>query len=857
MRILLDLQGCQSASRMRGIGRYTLSLSKAIVRNAGSHEIWLVLNELFPDSIMPLRREFQGLVPQERIAVFMAPGPVADCVPENNCRARFAELIREHAIAELEPDIVHIGSLVEGCMEDAISSVGCLTTEIPTAVTLYDLIPFLHPDRYIGSTVAKNWYYRKIESLKRAELLFSISQFAGNEATSSLGITPERIVNIGAAADDRFHPYVLTLESTDAICQRFGLSSSFILYVGAIEARKNFDGLIRAYAQLPKELRAAHQLLLIAQGQESARDDLRRLAFSLDLEQGNVVVVDHVSDGDLVMLYNLCRLFVLPSLHEGFGLPALEAMACGAAVIGSNTTSIPEVIGRDDALFDPTSSAEMARVMRRALTDEVFYRSLRGHALERAQLFSWDSSAGRAIKAMEDLHRQRGDRNPTETRKSCYSSLISAVASYPGTLSNEYFLQAVTSIASNLTPAVSRQLLVDVSVLAESDAQTGIQRVTRAVLKELLSNPPSGYRVEPIRLDREAVRYRYARSLMGQFFESSSSTEPDEWIEARRGDIFLGLDLTAHLVSSVQSWLLGLRRHGVRVAFIVYDILPLLRPDWWRPAVGEVFQQWFKTIASTSDILIGISQAVVDDLRDYLGTYPPLPFGKPDLAFFHLGADIDSSVPTGGMPPGASEILGRLRTSPTFLMVGTVEPRKGHAQALSGFELLWAKGVKANLVIVGREGWLTEDLAKKLREHSMSGRCLFWLEGISDEYLKDVYSASTCLISASEAEGFGLPLVEAAQHGLPIIARDIPVFREIAGSHATYFSDTSPEGFADTISEWLLLSTEGKVPMSDGIRWLTWAESTEQLLHSVLPPAASHPSEAPNPRLQRRGSERG
>jgi glycosyltransferase involved in cell wall biosynthesis len=127
-----------------------------------------------------------------------------------------------------------------------------------------------------------------------------------------------------------------------------------------------------------------------------------------------------------------------------------------------------------------------------------------------------------------------------------------------------------------------------------------------------------------------------------------------------------------------------------------------------------------------------------------------------------------------------------------------------------------------------------ESLVEKLRNHSESGKRLFWLEGISDEYLKKVYAASTCLIAASEGEGFGLPLIEAAQHKLPIIARDIPVFREVAEEHAFYFKSIEPQALTDTVQQWLELNMQGKVPRSDDMSRLTWEQSAEQLIKTVL-----------------------
>jgi glycosyltransferase involved in cell wall biosynthesis len=109
------------------------------------------------------------------------------------------------------------------------------------------------------------------------------------------------------------------------------------------------------------------------------------------------------------------------------------------------------------------------------------------------------------------------------------------------------------------------------------------------------------------------------------------------------------------------------------------------------------------------------------------------------------------------------------------------------------------------------------------------------LEGISDECLEKVYAASTCLISASEGEGFGLPLIEAAQHKKPIIARDLPVFREVAGQYAYYFNDLDPQSLTVCIKDWLTLHAEGKAPQSDNMPSLTWQESSKQLLSKILP----------------------
>ena len=177
-------------------------------------------------------------------------------------------------------------------------------------------------------------------------------------------------------------------------------------------------------------------------------------------------------------------------------------------------------------------------------------------------------------------------------------------------------------------------------------------------------------------------------------------------------------------------------------------------------------------------------------------------------------------------------------------MVGTLEPRKGHTQVLEAFERLWSQGAPCQLVLVGRAGWRVEALLERLRQHPRRQTQLFWLEGISDEYLEKIYAASTCLIAASYDEGFGLPLIEAAQHKLPIMARDIPVFREVAGEHAFYFNGLEPQDLAGAIERWLALYASGQHPRSDAMPWLTWAQSAQQLLQRILP-ASAQPGSQP------------
>jgi glycosyltransferase involved in cell wall biosynthesis len=390
------------------------------------------------------------------------------------------------------------------------------------------------------------------------------------------------------------------------------------------------------------------------------------------------------------------------------------------------------------------------------------------------------------------------------------------------------------AIAFNRAPVAPRQLLVDVSALVQSDLKTGIQRVVRSVLLAMLNDPPPGFRIEPVFSHGGGTSYRYARQFALNLTGATGLALEDAPVDLRPGDVFLGLDLFTNGTSQNEALLRSMSDRGVAIHFVVYDLLPMLRPDVFPFGTEQYFGDFLRTVHAVSDGVICISRAVADELAGWYegqGLRRRLPL---QLGWFHLGADIDASAPSTGMPPDAHVVLDALAARPSFLMVGTVEPRKGQAQALAAFEQLWERGVDVNLVIVGKEGWMVEQLAARMANHPEKGKRMFWLAGISDEMLLKLYAGSAALLAASEGEGFGLPLIEAAQHGIPIVARSLPVFREVAGDHAYYFDGLAPADLARAIEDWLALQCAGKAPPSTGMPWLTWDRSARQVVDTVV-----------------------
>ncbi|TDY37152.1 glycosyltransferase involved in cell wall biosynthesis [Paraburkholderia rhizosphaerae] len=1226
-------------------------------RHGRDHDVRIVLNNRFPESVEEVIHAFDGLLPKEQFRVFEVPQGTAAMYPYSAWRMHAAERIRESVISEMRPDVVHVASLFEGWVDDAATSIAKGPTRSgATAVTLYDLIPLVRKEIYLVDSQMRAWYYEKLEALKRADLLMSISEYTRSEAMSVLQLPADHVVNISAAIDDVFQPRQMTPEAMLALGSQYGLTRPYLMYTGGIDPRKNIEGLIESFARLPAKTIEAHQLAIVCNASESDRQRLSALAERAGLKRDTLVMTGFVPEGDLIDLYNGATAFAFPSLHEGFGLPVLEAMACGIPVIGANTSSIPEVINFEDALFDPTNIDAMAAKVNQVLTDEVLRRSLREHALVQARRFSWDECARRAMEGFEALHERTSyvpgamallagdalegalspkpdvastspkarpglvylsplapDKSgiadysaellrelvqyydvtvvvrsagvddpwiqanchvcsvawfetnaddfdhvvyhfgnsefhdhmfellkrfpgivvlhdfflsgvinhiedsgevPYALTRALYAShgypalsvqrmagKLASIWSYPGNrlvlddavgvivhsqfskeLANEWYgpgvsddwtviphlralpqlnrddarrrlglsekdfltcafgllgetklnrqlldawlasplaedsncqlvfvgendpgvygieltkrirdsgrgsrikitgfaarslyldylaasdsavqlrgrsrgetsgtildclahgiptiinangsaaevpddvvmkmpdsftqamltkylsslrdtsmaqalsarakefigtrhhptnigkqyrdaieqlsvramkrksllralsriegtadatdvdlIEAVRSIAWNQGgPSSPRQLLVDVSELVQRDAKSGIQRVVRNVLSILLRNSPEGYRVEPV-YQRDG-RYLYARNFTCAMLGLDDSILNDEEVEPRPQDRFLGLDLYPDGVVRNERLFHEFRNRGVSVYFVVYDLLPVLRPDTFVANADVHFAHWLKAISRAADGLICISRAVADELCEWVARADVRRCTPLNVGYFHLGADLSVGAPphVSRVPDKADRqrvsVLEHVKARPSLLMVGTVERRKAHAQALSALELLWARGAQVNLVIVGKQGWMADELIKTLRNHPENGKRLFWLEKASDALLLELYDCASGLLVASEGEGFGLPLIEAAQHGLPIVARDLPVFREVAGEHAFYFSGTSAESLAEPLTKWLSLLEQRSVPDSSGMRWLTWAESTERLLNVI------------------------
>ena len=263
----------------------------------------------------------------------------------------------------------------------------------PTVLTINDLSwrvdRGFHPERRAA------WIERRLPgSLAQATRFVSISDFTAGEMVRELGIPRERIDVVPLAPSAVFRP--LALGESAATLSRHGLSAGgFVLSVSTLEPRKNFDRLLAAHARLPDALRARHPLAIAGgAGWGSALEGERA---ERALRAGHLRLLGHVADAELVALYSQCSAFAFPSLYEGFGLPVIEAMACGAPVIAAATTATGETAGDAALLVEPLDERAIADALRTAIEDQATAHRLRRAGLARAATFTWEATIARLI----------------------------------------------------------------------------------------------------------------------------------------------------------------------------------------------------------------------------------------------------------------------------------------------------------------------------------------------------------------------------------------------------------------------------------------------------------------------------
>ncbi len=382
----------------------------------------------------------------------------------------------------------------------------------------------------------------------------------------------------------------------------------------------------------------------------------------------------------------------------------------------------------------------------------------------------------------------------------------------------------------------AKTIYIDVSEIIKGDIRTGIQRVVRNMLRAFVENNVgyNGLRIEPVYTTENANQYFCAGAFLTRFLGLPYILD-DKPIEPKTGDIFLGLDLQPILTPRRKKLLMEMDARGVRIQFVVYDILPLTHREYFSPGVYNHFFNWLETI-SLFEKLLCISENTKKEVEHFLKVFFPERLKRIRLRSFLLGNEITETDASKGQPKEADNIRKLIKENKLFAIVGTIEPRKGHEELLRVFDLLWDEGETAAIVFIGKIGWEVDGLIKKIRKNKMFGKRLFWLNNCSDEFLLEIYAEASGLLVSSLAEGYSLPIVESQNFGMPVFARDIPVFREIGYvyKNITFYKGGEPKDVARQFLEWkssLNIRNCGEMKNS---KTICWKKATKELQKIII-----------------------
>jgi glycosyltransferase involved in cell wall biosynthesis len=447
MHLLIDGQALQtSSSRQRGIGRFACNLLRGLVAVRPDWRIEVVQNSVLP----PIAVDNLHSLP---VVSFQPPLPPSIDFQEINERYYADWLTAQDADSVLMP------SYCEGW--EAIMPRFCGRRPRLFAV-VHDLIPLLYPQHYLSDLNASRWYAQRFHQLLQCDALLSNSQATAQDVRTLGGAAAPPVINIGGAGDPCFAPLSEneSLDRVRIVRERYGLHREFILYIGAPDYRKNLQGAIRAFAALPAECRASLDLAVVCRMNPAEREMVQEWVRQAGVAS-EVRLICSADDGDLRALYLSCRLFFFPSLYEGLGLPVLEALHCGAPVVTSDRSSLPEYAGPHSWLCDPTSPQAMAQVLREALTEP---REARCHNRQLfARMFSWKKTAERACGVMERIPTRRA--HPVRRRRLAWvmpltrnaHRLADYTAELLSRLAKRFDIELITaSVSLNVPKALSR-----------------------------------------------------------------------------------------------------------------------------------------------------------------------------------------------------------------------------------------------------------------------------------------------------------------------------------------------------------------------------------------------------------------
>jgi len=373
MKISIDLTSIPN--QKTGVGKYAMALIKALGKFDNENYYWIFVKRNQAEDFNPKKKNFHIVL-------------CSNILQSKILRILWEQFILPLYIKRLKIDLLH-----------SIHYTIPLFAGCKVVVTFHDMTFFLYPKKHI---FIKRIFFKLFIYISswRANRLIAVSESTKKDIIKFLGAS-NKIDVVYEAVDSKYYPFK-NESMTSMIMRKYGIFNKFILYVGTLEPRKNIVRLIQAYYNLIIKNNLTHQLVIVGK-KGWYYQEIFNIANKLNLNKNEqkIIFAGYVPEKELPFLYNAADLFLYPSLYEGFGIPPLEALACGVPVISSNVSSLPEVVGDAGMLIDPYNIQDIYQALHKLLNDDKLKKELKYKGLKRAQEFSSEKLANETIKVYE------------------------------------------------------------------------------------------------------------------------------------------------------------------------------------------------------------------------------------------------------------------------------------------------------------------------------------------------------------------------------------------------------------------------------------------------------------------------
>jgi len=815
MRIWVDGQALQSTSKYRGIGRYIIGLLKAIMVKYPDTEMLISFNAAMIDSALEAKELVSDFIAEENIFFWEGLPHLGEAKEGYSKHVKFNERLLAYHVACLNPDIAWSVSPFEGSVDNCVPLLGKFGHDFLICSMFYDAIPYRYSDLYLSTENAYKYYKRRLHCYKNFDHNLTISNFSDNEIRDILAIKNSTPIYAGLSNNILEQSICSSNQNKSS---KLRSMNEYMLYVGGFDWRKNINLIAEAMYHAPRTIQKGIKFVVVGDKNQGAIQSICAQWREYNLPEENLIFTGFVDDDELIDLYKSAKFVVQPSFMEGFGLVALEALACDTPVLVSTADALTEIINCSEAQFSPTDSIQLSQLITKVIRNSKFSQKILKESKASLSNYSWEKSADLTISAfiqlLEDNSKKQFDQKVTIQTGS--STML-------GFEIDKESMATAFAIATPQEADAPSRLLIDATTTTKKNHGTGIQRVVTSICKTAQLNTASRTPAIIVNCDIPMGFHEIqTKPKKNEVIFQSPANKERALIGFHKNDTLLLLDSSWVEFQHSQGKIKGAKLKGAQIISVVYDVIPILTPAFCVVHISHVYSQWLKAALDYSTGFVCISKAVADEIY---GLLEAIEFPRPmRIGYWHLGADFSTKTKVPVQRHGAEN---------RFLMVGTLEPRKGHGVALAAFEHLWALGHNDILVIVGRLGWNIDSLAQKIVNHPEFGKKLLWFKNADDYELAQQYELADAIICASYAEGFGLPIIEAAHYNKPVIASDIPVFHEVAyDNDVSYFDVGSSESLIQKIVNF---EKPQKVRLKDKeTTYLSWKESTDQLCDVIL-----------------------